>query len=1026
MNNIALLISESIKTGKWLEIHYINKFNERTFYWITINDIDFKKKYLNVNIFNKNKSLECLEVTISFDRILSANILEFTTSEVNENLIKKIEKNKEEAAWLNFEHFNNNILNYYIKCVELDNDPYQKDSFLISGIDKSVLLKNKSITLNGTQINEVYNYIYKYDKKKINYEKNNLIISTLAIEKNLKKYIVLYYQVFFNPLKKKLEIDNKINVNQSFLIEDKKYTLYQYIDIDSNEFVNDITNNYDLYINEYKELIRNNLNNGEILNELPEFMILQRRIPVNIKDTYKEINQQYISSTLSQPLKAFFKTANKPKIKLKEPNIVLYNKNVNIDQMRVIYNVLKNPITYVQGPPGTGKTQTILNVLLNSFLNKKKVLICSSNNKPIDGIIEKLSFTYDNKKIPFPFLRLGNNEEVGKSLLKINELYNLKIDIIPNNFIIDKIKNKNIENNKELVKLLEQYEKRKELKEKIKNAKNLLKYLKESIDSNKSKKKILSIFQSKNNNRTYINIKDQLENMEKEYNQIPNITNEDVLNEVYLINETEEFKHYIYLESIKFINKLKTAKYKELISICRINNINELENNITEFNKWCSDDNNMKLLENAFPIIMTTNISASKIGTSNNKFDLVIMDEAGQANCATALLPISRAKNLLLVGDTNQLKPVIVLEDVINEKLKRLYNISEDYDYKKYSILDLMTSHDKISKNIMLTYHYRCGKKIIDFSNKRFYKNKLNLNNIKEEGNLELLNVKNVNSKIRNQNFEEAKAIVEYVKRNNLKDTAIITPFVSQQNLINTMLKNNNITDVKCGTIHSVQGDEKNTIIISTSISPKTSKKTFEWLKNNAELTNVAVTRAKKNLIVAADVESLNLLSKDKKDDLYSLVNYIKNNGNITVDPNIEKTIEIGLSNGSLNEDMFFQTISHFCTVNKEFEVRRNVKLSNLFYNDPILSKSKLEFDIVLYKIKNNSLKPAIAIELQGDEHFGNYDREKSDARKSAICKEKNISLIEIPNSFVKSYETVKELIINVNKKNKDQLELFL
>ena len=39
------------------------------------------------------------------------------------------------------------------------------------------------------------------------------------------------------------------------------------------------------------------------------------------------------------------------------------DKRVNIDQMRVIYNSMKYPITYVQGPPGTGKTQTILNVV---------------------------------------------------------------------------------------------------------------------------------------------------------------------------------------------------------------------------------------------------------------------------------------------------------------------------------------------------------------------------------------------------------------------------------------------------------------------------------------------------------------------------------------------------------------------------------------------------------------------------------------------------------------------------------------
>ena len=336
-----------------------------------------------------------------------------------------------------------------------------------------------------------------------------------------------------------------------------------------------------------------------------------------------------------------------------------------------------------------------------------------------------------------------------------------------------------------------------------------------------------------------------------------------------------------------------------------------------------------------------------------------------------------------------------------------------------------MRKHDNISKDIMLTYHYRCGKKIIDFSNKRFYNGKLNLEYLSDEGNLYLLNVKNINSKLRNENYEEAKAIIDYIKRNELKDTAIITPFKNQQILINSMLKENNINDITCGTIHQVQGAEKNTIIISSSISPKTSKKTFDWIKNNSEITNVAVTRAKKNLIVVSDVEALDKLSTDKKDDLYNLVKYVADNGQSEVLPNESYTIQIGNSNGSKSEDMFFQTLSHFCSVNNIFQAKRNVKLNYMFPNDPIIAKSRLEFDIVLYQIEGINLIPKIAIELQGGEHFGNIDREKCDARKSQICKEKGITLLEIPNSFAKSYETIKELILTSCGQKFEQLELF-
>lgn len=1005
MKNIELIISEGIKKGKWIDISYKNNQNEITYYWIATKDIDLKNRQLIVDIFNDQKSFNSLNATIAFDSILTAQLLEFTTYETPHALINKLEHNREDAKWLKYETFNNNILRYYMKCNELDNDPFQKDTFLIKGLDKDILLKKRQIVLNETQEKQVLNYIKNYDKRKVDGEVNNLVLSFLAIDENEKKYIVLYYDVRFNPATKKLSINELPRVNQSFLIKNKKHSLSSYIDIDPQEFINNITNHLNDYLKEYTELIRANLRGTEIINQMPEFMILQRNMSANLAPTYRIIEEKIENGNLEHPLKAFFGNSNRFGAKRKEPSIVIYDHKVNIDQMRVIYNAMKYPITYVQGPPGTGKTQTILNVVLSEFFNARTTLICSSNNKPINGILEKLSFSYKEKDdVPFPYIRLGNRKEVAKSTLRILDLYNFQPKLEPDDEKINKIKEKMKEGNKDLLKYLEIYEKKKELKSRIESAKRLYASIHNPA------------------NHLYQNIEKQIKELIEEYKQIPIISNKDVLKFVTSVSEDKGFKQYMFFESIKYIKKLKTPRYLPLIEICKMK---DTEDRVKAFNKWCTIDDNIKLLEAAFPIIITTNISAARLGSANHTFDLVIMDEAGQCNCATALLPIARAKQLLLVGDTNQLKPVIVLEDSINEYLKMEYGITSDYDYNKYSILDIMRKHDTISRNIMLTYHYRCGRKIIDFSNKRFYNGKLNLEYLSDEGKLTLLNVKNMNSKLKNENYEEAKAIIDYIKRNELKGVTIITPFKNQQNLINSMLKENNIEEVSCGTIHQVQGAEKDTIIISSSISPKTSKKTFEWIKNNAEITNVAVTRAKKHLIVVSDVEALEKLSTDKKDDLYNLVKYVANKGNEEVLPNESYRIQIGNSNGSKFEDDFFRTLSHFCSINNFFQVKRNVKLSILFSNDPVLSNSRLEFDIVLYKIDDRKLIPTIAIELQGGEHFGNMEREKCDARKVQICKEKDITLLEIPNSFAKSYENMKELILLSCGQKVEQLELF-
>ena len=451
-----------------------------------------------------------------------------------------------------------------------------------------------------------------------------------------------------------------------------------------------------------------------------------------------------------------------------------------------------------------------------------------------------------------------------------------------------------------------------------------------------------------------------------------------------------------------------------MVGIC---NIEDDDTRAAEFNKWTQDDNNMKKLSEVFPIIFSTNISSRRLGSPKYMFDLVVMDEAGQCNVATALLPIAKAESLLLVGDPNQLKPVIILEDCVNKELKEKYNVPEKYDYKTNSILDVMRNNDNISKYILLKYHYRCGKKIIGFSNQRYYNSSLNLSYLVNSGELHVLDVKNINTKNRNEAIDEAQAIVEYIQRNRIQDARIITPFVSQKELIQKVLNAKGIEGVKCGTIHSIQGAENDTIILSTALSPKTSKNTFKWLKNNSELINVAVTRAKNKLIIAADTEILEKLS-DKKDDLYQLVEYSRNNGDLIVAPSESIKIEIGKSNASVAEDEFFKTISHFCSCHRTFEAERNVKLDRVikFANNSNLSK--MEFDLVLYEKTLFGKRPVIAFEVNGGEHFGQIAREAADRKKMELCNQNDIMLVMIPNTFVKAYEYIADIIMSLKNKS--------
>ena len=273
------------------------------------------------------------------------------------------------------------------------------------------------------------------------------------------------------------------------------------------------------------------------------------------------------------------------------------------------------------------------------------------------------------------------------------------------------------------------------------------------------------------------------------------------------------------------------------------------------------------------------------------------------------------------------------------------------------------------------------------------------------------MDVNNVNQKRKNSAIEEAVEIIKYIKDNKVSDAFIITPFRNQEEVISYYLqaakeKGDVDPSINCGTIHKIQGRENNTIIISTSISRNTTGKTYDWVKNNSELINVGVTRARERLVVVTDKRAIDILSR-KDDDLYALIDYVQKNGISKVSESMASKFTIGFSNNSVFEDEFYQTMSHYCTVQgTRFE--RNVKVTDVFpeeINNPAVNKK--EFDGVMYVGKT----PKVIFEINGAEHFKNKKRIESDKLKMHLAKIKDLKLILVPNQYVKHYEFIRELL---------------
>ncbi len=975
------LIGKAIREGKYLNITYKNRSGDVTPFWISILDINANDE-LRVNIFNATKDEPILDAKIFISSIQTAEILKFSYYDVADKLIKKIYEDKSLQKY-EFDSYDNNILNYYLACYKANIDPFLHKARLIPNIDLTELVTQNPYQLTDEQTKHLIKEIYNNDYNTFYDYELGLCEFSIDLESR-GKFVVAYRTLTYDPIGKTLQTGNKVHFNQNFYIKDVKYSLSRYIDLSPADFETSYLKDKLNTI----ELLRGNFKSGELPNTRPEVVILGYA-QIDIASIYDEINSEYTKKGMRIPLKAFFQNLSLlDRRNRKEPHIVLYDNNVNIDQLRTIYNSLKYPITYVQGPPGTGKTQTILNIVVNCLTNNKTLLISSNNNIPIDGIKDKLSLgTYKNKEILFPVIRLGNSKRTAEALKRIKELYEFETKDVPREELLFNLKEKSKENNKILLEKLKTYEVRIDLEQNL-----------EFIDGLLTKGKYWLLEQEK-------------KKLEERLKQIPEITDDDLKGIFEVIKDNYQLLQYFYFESLKHIKRLKTRDYSELVEILYLQDEKE---RVKEFNKWIMDDGNLEKLTKVFPIVLTTNISSRRLGR-DFKFDLLTIDEAGQCDIATSLIPISKCENMVLIGDTNQLKPVVVFEESRNIQLMQQYEIDEVYDYFNNSVLSTYKRIDNISRDILLSYHYRCGKKIINYSNMRFYESRLNLTAIEKTGVVKLLDVNNVNQKNKNAQIEEAKEIVKYVRDNKLSDVFIITPFRNQEEVINQYLKEAKgkgeiDTSVSCGTIHKIQGQENRTIIISTAISKRTTSKTYDWIKNNSQLINVGVTRAKENLIIVTDKKAIDILSK-KDDDLYALIDYVEKNGTTQISQSTVNKFTIGFSNDSKYEDEFYRTMQHYCTV-KGGRFERNVKVIDLFpeeKNNELVNKK--EFDSVLYQ----GSAPIIVFETNGQEHYRSKKRTDSDKIKMELLNRKRIRLLTIPNQYVKHYEFIRELIRKLN-----------
>lgn len=409
-----------------------------------------------------------------------------------------------------------------------------------------------------------------------------------------------------------------------------------------------------------------------------------------------------------------------------------------------------------------------------------------------------------------------------------------------------------------------------------------------------------------------------------------------------------------------------------------------------------------------------------KLGTPGCHFDMTVMDEASQSNTAVSLVPILRGRTLMLVGDPQQLNPVILLDEVTNQKLRRKYMVAEEYDYRKNSVYKTFLACDAVSDEVLLRNHYRCNQKIIGFNNQKYYNSKLVIcSESRERQPLQYIDVADGKTDRKNTAPAEAEAVVQYAALHRDKSIGIITPFVNQKEEIEKRLKQEGLDQVTCGTVHAFQGDEKDVVLFSMALTDRTYVGTYDWLKNNRELINVATSRAKEKLVVLCSTKNLERLHKqDEEDDLYDLVQYVRSNGSSSVVPKETHSRALGVKPFSTEtEEVFLATLNHalgnLWLSENRFSVEREVAVAQVFEDNVTCSDLFYSgrFDFVLYEESGTHKFPVLVIELDGKEHFEDDIVKARDKKKQEICDAHNMKLIRVENSYARRYQYVKEIL---------------
>ncbi len=360
------------------------------------------------------------------------------------------------------------------------------------------------------------------------------------------------------------------------------------------------------------------------------------------------------------------------------------------------------------------------------------------------------------------------------------------------------------------------------------------------------------------------------------------------------------------LDVIRYVEFWLAVHYYEGMWLTTPNSISERQKNTTYESVLNTRYHRLAMISPCFVMTFYRLPKIFKVQGGNDKkdyytdafIDLLIVDEAGQATLEVAAASFALAQKAVVVGDEKQIPPVYGIAGAVDraiakeQKMIENYSKFEELEEKKLSCSSssvmgralLCCAYDYYEHGLFLSEHRRCYDEIIGYCNELLYQGKLEpkRGSAKEDKKrlvrdssgkgIPPMSYVQIDSDASEKigtsriNPKEAEIIAQWIKTNfgtlcaDYSDTpcqevlAVITPFKAQSDLIKRVLKKEapSIADkIGVGTVHTFQGGEKKVILFSTVYGKSDG---YYFIRTNANLMNVAVSRAKDAFMVFGDL----------------------------------------------------------------------------------------------------------------------------------------------------------------------------